>query len=504
VTSIDIRPNNTLDQNFATVPHEIFHRVQYQYNRTANQSGLYAVIREGGARFIEDAFHDNYNRYIFQSQEIFNSPWLSLVTPPGGCGNPIAYASALFWKYLAEQHSTNTSCSDEPHIGIDTYHQILKTNAVEPGTPPKPYEVSSLRTACSLLATPGSFDEFHYFDPGKSELSTNETVWGNYLVANYLHGKHAVPPGERRFSYMEEDDPVTWPLTTSKIPRRVRKLALLSPKINADDAVILRRDSVVERTVIGQPPYAARYYRITPSWFSQPRMVRVSLSAFGEMKDPLIQILRFGPNGVLVDIAKSDQPSYSKSINMTDLTSVIVIVASRMDAGNYTVDFEEIEGGPDVMITRWNSAPRTEYEVNPRDYLWTHTSPDLKVDSNYDTAPDTDIMAGHDNKLFVGIHNRGTTKVSGVRVDLYYQPAAPQLDPALWVEVQSRSNTVQIIKDLTVNAGDRKWAEVDWSPPANVLSAGWCVKATITSPGDINRDNKIAIGCFTRSYPPVR
>src|SRR6185369_17768737 len=188
------------------------------------------------------------------------------------------------------------------------------------------------------------------------------------------------------------------------------------------DVTIGRGDSVA-RIVDGQPAYAARYYRITPSTTSAPRSLRISLNAFGGMDDPLLQILTFGPSGVLSDISKSDRPSFTKTINMSGLSSVVVIVASRMNAGDYTITFEEVEGGADPMITRWNSATRTEYEVNQRDYPWTQSSPDLIIDNNGDNQPDAALIPGINNSLKIRLHNRGNAQAGGVNVELGYKPA---------------------------------------------------------------------------------
>jgi hypothetical protein len=487
-TYIEIHSHNTLVQNFGTVPHELFHRVQYKFNSTNEFTGLYGVMREGGARFSEDSFFDAFNRYGLQSQTIFKKPAQSLVEFDSRCPNPISYAAALFWKYLAEQHSFNVLPQHEPDIGIDVYKQILQTTAHSTG---KPYEATSLREAIKAAPRGGSFDEFRYldFDSGKIELSSNETSWGNYLLANYLD---SLDMTDTRFRYMERRDPITWPVSGTGLDP-VTSLGEL--QVRADDLTIAQ-DRTISRTVVGQLPYAARYYRIRLDASSPPRMLRLSLSAFGGMTDPLIQILRFGPDGVLTDISKSDQPSYTKTINMNGVSSVVVIVASRMNGGNYTVNFDEMPGGSDVMITRWNSALGTEYELNPRD--WTRTSPDLIVDTNDDGVPDTAATPSINNKLKIRLHNRGNMSSSGVRIDLHYQPAIPRLRTDLWIPVQNAANVTQSITHLALTSGQNNWSVVDWAPTI-ASTSGWCVKATVHAPGDLNTDNKIAIGCFNRS-----
>lgn len=496
---IEIAPRNSFFQNLATVPHELFHRVQYQYNNTSDHSGLYGVMREGGARFMEDSLNDKFNRYVFQSQDIFSNPSASLVDPGTGENTSIDFAAALLWKYLAEQHSFHVASSDEPNIGTDVYRELLQTMATPPGGSAPRYEPAALRIALRRMPRPGNFDEFEY-NPAHTIVVSNETTWGNYLLANYLHGSTAAP-GDRRFNYIEDNDPVLW-----QEQPFVSSLATVRASITPEDDVTIGTADSVSRIVMGQPAYAARYYRITPSAAAPPRSLRISLNAFGGMNDPLIQVLSFGAGGVLTDISKSDQPSYTKTINMTGLSSVVVIVASRMNAGDYTATLEEVEGGPDPMITRWNSATRTEYEVNQRDYPWTQSSPDLIVDNNNDNQPDAALVPGINNSLKIRLHNRGNAQAAGVTVRLQYQAEDGQFNPGLWESVRNASNEEQTITGATLAAsgssGDSNWFTVNWAPPATKSSSKLCVKAMIQVGNDLNADNNTSIGCFIKAGSP--
>jgi len=499
VNYIIINNRNSLQQNFGTVPHELFHRVQYEYNHTTIRSGLYGVLREGGARFIEDSFNDDYNRYVFESRAIFFEPAHSLLTPPDSCSTPINYAAALFWKYLAEQNSQDTSCKREPDIGIESYRQVLVSTA---SGSLAPYDPRDLRDACSKMTRPTSFDEFRYFDDARAELESSETTWGNYLIANYVHRDDSSPGGERRFAYLEDQDPVMWPFTywePGETPVNVSKLAKLGAAIKPYNDLKISTGSSVSRTVIGQLPYAATYYLITPDTSSPPRMLRVSLSAFGGMNDPLIQILSFDRNGVLSDIVRSDHVSYFRTINFANLSSVVVIVASRMAAGDYTLQLDEREGGPDPMITRWNSEKLTEYETDQRKGAWEFKSADLTT--NDGTWSANEVAFGVDNKLYVRLHNRGNARIEGVQVELQYQPNRRRIDPTLWEPIHDASNAVQTISDPILeaagNQGDSERVGVNWAP--TTASNGWCVKARIIAPEDLNNDNNVAIGCFARS-----
>jgi hypothetical protein len=219
------------------------------------------------------------------------------------------------------------------------------------------------------------------------------------------------------------------------------------------------------------------------------------------MTDPLFQRLSFGSDGVLTDISKSDQPSYTKTIYMSGLSSVVVIVASRMNAGDYTIRFDEVAGGADPMITRWNSAMRTEYEANPVDHPWTQSSPDLIIDNNNDLQPDAGIVPNVNNSLKIRLHNRGNAQAVGVTVQLGYQADAPQLGHNPWQPILNASGEEQTVSNVVLAASGSNWFTVNWAP-ASTSSSKLCIKATIRSPNDLNADNNSSIGCFVQAGSP--
>ena len=75
---VEVGPGNQLIQNLHTVPHEMFHQVQYRYNDTTTRSGMYGALREGGARLIEDSINDQPNRWVDTASPIFDDPTQSL------------------------------------------------------------------------------------------------------------------------------------------------------------------------------------------------------------------------------------------------------------------------------------------------------------------------------------------------------------------------------------------------------------------------------------------
>ena len=497
---VEVDPGNTNLQNMHTVPHEMFHQVQYRYNNTTTRSGIYGALREGGARFIEDNINDQPNRYVHQAKEIFDDPRQSIADSPSvgtsvGSSTLIRYATALLWKYVAEQHSTSISLPNEPAIGIDSYRKVLDATAtVQVGDPGVGYDPPALRTARSGMPWYGHFDQFRYYDLASTELDRHETTWGNYLIANYLHGT-GNPVGDNRFEYLEDQHPVTWPSS-------VANLASLQAYVQPGDVLSLSQGSSISRSVVGHKSWSSRYYRITPTGSPGPRLLRINFTSSAGMTDPLIQILRIGGGSNLIDINRSDQINYSKTINLDGLSKVIVIVASRINPGDYTIQFDEIATASDTMVTRWNSALDTEYEIDPRGWSWTWTSPDVMVDNNNDGLADTEVFFGQNNQLKVRLHNRGNSNARGIQIDFWYQKATPFLSSGGWITVQDLNGITQQIIGGTLSSGSENWFTVNWAPVDDgTHHEHWCVKVKVTVAGEPNIDNKMTFSNFSKVIP---
>lgn len=498
---VEVGPNNTYIQNLHTVPHEMFHQVQYRYNNTTTRSGLYGSLREGGARLIEDSINDLPNRYIDTAQLIFSDPTQSLADSPSvgssvSASTTIRYAAGLFWKYMAEQHSTNTGLASEPAVGIDSYRKVLEAMAtVAAGDPGVGYDPPALRPARSNMPWYGHFDQFRYYDTAQTELDSHETTWGNYLIANYLHGT-GNPVSDARFEYMEDQDAVTWPGSA------VAQLAALQSTIQASDDLLLAQGTSISRNVTGHKAWAARYYRLRPSGAPGPRLLRINFSTSAGMTDPLIQILRLGPGSSLVDIHRSDLSSYSKTINLSGLDSVIVIVASRANPGDFSLQFDEVASASDTMVTRWNSRAATEYQIDPKGWSWTWVSPDVMVDNDNDGLADSQVFFGQDNRLKVRLRNRGNQAANNIQIDFWYQKATPYLSAAAWIPLQDLAGITQQITGATLAAGAQQWFEVNWAPVDDgTHHEHWCVKVRVTVAGEPNTDNKLALSNFSHVIP---
>ncbi len=494
---MELNTANSDAQNLGTVPHELFHLVQYRYNAGGGPAnGIRGSMLEGGARLLEESINETPNRYVESAVDgdlstapvprkgIFNFPEETLIDI-GGSQSLLRYAAGLLWKYMAEQHSNLTGAADEPAIGVDSYRKILERMT----TASDNFTITAVRNGRAQLPWYGSFDQFSYYDAGATELGSHETTWGNFLLANYFHllWTPASPGFDERFDYMEDDDP----------PGNVASLNAYSPVVSAGNAITLAQGSAVTKNVIGHKPYAAVYYEITPSAANAPRMLRVNFTASGGMSDPIVQIVRIGAGNVLVDIHRSDKTTYSKTINMSSLTRVLVIVGSKENGGNFTLHIDEVVAASDVMVTRWNSLVSTEYEVNPKGWSWTWISPDIMVDTNDDLMDDTSVYFGRNNKLKVRLRNRGNAAANNIHIDFWYQKATPFLTSAGWIPVQNLAGVTQSLNGLTLAPGLEQWFAVDWCPVDDGTHQDhWCVKVLVTCASDPNGDNKMAFRNF--------
>lgn len=494
---MELNTSNSDSQNLGTVPHELFHLVQYRYNAGSGPvNGIRGSVMEGGARLLEESVNETPNRYVESAADgdlstapvprkgLFNFPEETLLDISGS-QSLLRYAAGLLWKYIAEHHSNLTGSSNEPAIGVDAYRKIIErmTTAVDNFT------VSAVRNGRAQLPWYGTFDQFSYYDAGGTELNSHETTWGNFLISNYFHRLwNPTSTGfDARFDYMEDDDP----------PGNVSSLNTYSPAVSAGNSLTLSQGSALTRNVTGHKPFAAVYYDIIPSSSSAPRMLRVNFSASGGMNNPLIQIVRIGTGNTLIDIHRSDKSSYLKTINMSGLSRVLVIVASKENGGNFSLQFDEVPAASDIMITRWNSRVGTEYEVDPRGWSWTWISPDIMVDTNDDLLDDTSVFFGQNNKLKIRIRNRGNADANNIQVDFWYQKATPFLTSAGWIPVQNLAGVTQQLTGLSLTHGSEQWFSVDWCPVDDGTHHGhWCVKTRVTCPTDPNIDNKMAFRNF--------
>ena len=284
------------------------HRFQYLYNNSTTQ-GLYRAFREGGAIFCTENINGELNRYVTQSKFLLRDPHTHSLS-----SNDLvqAYAWCLLWKYLAEQHGvrTGTSLSSTPMQRFDVYRLILEETAAA-------YSIENLRNARERMAGYGTWDSFNY---SGNELASHETSWGNYVLANYLHGT-ADPVSDSRFDYHDDEQVVKWfaglGTTLSMLPTGFRHDGMLGQGVEAE----------IPSTLL--EPWSSSYFRIRPDPLSPPRVLRVDFEAGPGFDSSLVQIATLGSAMCLTDVSRSVLDVYAKTINMANVEEIGIIVTSR-------------------------------------------------------------------------------------------------------------------------------------------------------------------------------
>ncbi len=453
-----------------TVAHEVFHRVQYEYNATtAKTSPLYAALREGGARLAEDWVLDSGDRYLKDGVEFLDDPGRPLLhhAAPGGEIAPHSYAAALFWRWLCEQHGEIRGTSE---FGHDVMRTILKRMNSKTG-----YLLADLREARGEVVGEGHLDRFEHLDVAGGEILSSETDWGNFLVANWLHGTGRPTP-DQRFDYVEDDEgggrfsrkrPFVWPGET------------------------IRAEALAARPYVFEIPkgavragFAARYTVIDLAG-AAPSLVRIDFAVEQGMEDPLVQILLIRRDAAgaehLVDLIRSDSPRWTRFVPTAGLAQVVVIVAAREKPGRYRLSVGTAAGRAVLHAAPWNAAPGTSYEADPRAGAWPWTSPDLALDGD---------------ALRLRVTNRGDAPSGPLRVAFHAQGTTPA--------VPLRAATWRPVGEATlppVAPGATGEVRIPWqAPKVPAAATGWGLRAMVAGGPDGPLVVLSSIGGMTR--PP--
>jgi hypothetical protein len=166
---IEVAPAIAPDLDFCVVPHEIFHRLQYDMAPSSNkdESNVLTAVREGGARFAENCVFTAPNRYVLNAYLFFENPEINQFDG--------SYATGLLFQHIAE------TCSKIDEFGMNTYIALLRHAATYGHT------VAAIRKACTTL----SLSPTHSKSTRPQKKTTFDALWGNYLARNCLH--HLVP-----------------------------------------------------------------------------------------------------------------------------------------------------------------------------------------------------------------------------------------------------------------------------------------------------------------------
>lgn len=471
--------NNSLPPDLicAVGVHELFHMVQFQYGSTTGP--WRSSLIEGGAVFAEDSAADRMNRYLDEAGANFNgtgtqaNPNLSLMSA--------GYKCCLFWRYVAEQQSADTS---EPFVGVETYRNVLEHCAA--GS----YSTADVKAALCELPWYQDFYEFSYLDPARLDLTCAETVFGNYALACYLKDLGSDVP-DRRFEFIEDEENIY----IDEVVGGPASTTLASPTLAGSGTLGAGGPLVFASTV---NPFAHRYYevRIDPAVTN----VEVVFTAGSGLTSCLCQIVLIDQDGKVRDIQRTDRTTYTKRVaNLVAgkrLAKVAVVVSGAATGGSFSLAVNPAAPAPNVMITRWHSVAGTEYEIDSRNWAWTWVSPDVWVDNDGDGAADGVVWLNQNNKLHVRLRNKGNLDAQGVQIEAFYQDAAPGLSAGAWKPVTDTNGAPQVLSGLTLAAGATQDWVMSWAPTPSGSSQHFCVRVVVTAPGDPNTDNKRAVSNF--------
>jgi hypothetical protein len=474
--------NHNLDDDLmcAVAVHELFHMVQYEYggSGTWRQS-----VFEGGAVFAEDSAADLMNRYLDETRVNFNgtgvmaNPNISLATA--------SYKASLFWKYIAEQHSSDVT---EPFVGVETYRKIIE--ALSSGT----YSTSDLRSAIRNLPWYQDFYEHHYLDAAKLDRTNSETTFGNYVLACYLKDVGINKP-DRRFDFIEDEENIH----IDNVIGGTTDITSM-PSVTVTNAVSLSASGLASsQTFTGSVnSLASRYYVVNVA--AAVTNIEIQFAANSGFNSRLFQIAQIDEDGNVRDIHRIDYNNYTKRITNAQggkkLDRLLIAVSGCEDSGSYSIDVDAASPAPDVMVTRWHSLMKKEYEIDSRNWAWTWVSPDIWVDNDSNGIADSEIYFNYNNKQNIRLHNKGNDNAIHIQVQLFYQSAAGGLSDAAWLPVRNKAGSIQTLTGLTLNSGTTNNWSVNWSPTPDGTSHHFCVRAIVTVPGDPNTDNKRALSNF--------
>jgi len=478
--------NNTLEPDIlaAVCVHELFHKVQYEYPGLDGPGPWAASMKEGGAVWAEDAVMDLVNRYLYEAgTPDFNGPGV-LVRPQTSLESA-SYKCALFWRYIAEQQSPHIDRAKDARIGLETYRPIIEECSTGG------WATDDVKRALRGLPWYQDFYEFGYVDPAGHDLTSSETTLGNYALAAYLKDVGRNKP-DRRFDFMENAEAIAFDKVASTVDNPIPAQAKLAELTVSGRERLTSAGSV--SFVNAVPRFGSRYYEVGID--RGVRSVHVQFVASPGLSSVIFQIVLIDEHGDVREIYRTDRGAYVKQFpnerDLRRLDRVVLVVTAADSSGMFSVTATPARPAPDVMVTRWNSVVKTEYEIDPRDWSWTWVSPDIWIDNDSDASADP-LVVGRDNKLFVRLHNKGNAPARGISVELHYQDASGGLSPTGWFPVQDAAGITQTLSGLLLRAGASKRWSVDWSPVSSRASQHFCVRVTVAVPGDPNTDNKRAM-----------
>jgi hypothetical protein len=440
-------------------------------------------IMEGGAVFAEDSAADLMNRYLDEAGSNFNG--IGVLTNPNLAVSTAGYKASLFWRYIAEQHSPRINPADEPKIGVETYRKLIETCSA--GS----HSTADVKNALRQLPWYQDFYEFGYLDPARLDRTSSETTLGNYALACYLKELGANVP-DRRFDFMEDEENI---YIDEVIPGAPLQSTLAIVAMSGSGTVT----PTLSPTFMGSVNnFAHRFYEVAVD--TAVTNINIQFTAGGGFTSHLFQIVLIDEDNMVRDIHRTDTGSYTKRLtNLRDgkrLARIALVVTGADSSGTFSISVSAAAAAPDVMVTRWHSIMKTEYEIDSRNWAWTWVSPDIWVDNDNDGLADGQVYFNYNNQLHIRLHNKGNLTASGIQVQFFYQDASGGLADANWLPVKDMGGTTQVLSGLSLADGASNDWSVNWSPVPSGSSHHFCIRAIVTVAGDPNTDNKRVLSNF--------
>jgi hypothetical protein len=337
--------------------------------------------------------------------------------------------------------------------------------------------------------------QFHYTDAAKQDRTNSETTFGNYVLACYLKDLGINQP-DRRFDFIEDEENIHIDNVIGGTPADITSM----PSVTVTNSINLTASGITSsQTFVGSVNgLASRYYVINVD--PAVTNVEIDFSADSGFSSLLFQVAQIDEDGRLRDIHRTDSTNYTKRITNErcgkKLDRVLIVVSGCETSGSYAINVDSVGVAPDVMVTRWHSKMKTEYEIDSRNWAWTWVSPDIWVDNDNDGVADSEVFFNFNNKLKVRLHNKGNANADNISICLFYQSAAGGLSDAAWLPVRDKAGDIQTLTGLSLAVEASNIWSVDWSPNSDGVSDHFCIRAVVTAAGDPNSDNKRAVSNF--------
>ena len=462
--------------------HELFHMVQFEYSL----SGPWRPsLLEGGAVLAEDTVAEKMNHYLYVASS--DSGWTGddgVLLNPNFSLKLASYNCALFWRYISEQQSADIT---EPFVGVEAYRALIEECEASGCS------TAAVRTAVRNLPWYQDLFEFHYLDAARQDRTSSETTFGNYALACYLKDLGTNVP-DRRFDFSEDEENIAFDDILSSI-LTVPAASTLVPVDIAGSGTVSSSSSVGFVGCVNE--FASQYYEIEVD--ASISNFDIHFRAYCGFTSLIFQVALIDEDGQVRDIFRTDTPFYDKRItNLADskalegCTRRVGLRDERrfLDLGRRGV------ASPDVMVTRWHSAIKTEYEIDSFGWAWTWVSPDVWVDNDGNGFADSEVYFNFDNKLHIRLHNKGNADASGIQLEFFYQDASTGLSDSGWLPVRNKAGAIQTLSGLSLVAASSDVWSVDWSPAPSGTSNHFCIRAIVTVLGDPNVDNKRVLSNF--------